>query len=127
MVRLLGTVPTAPKEVVISLLVDGRALAMTTAVAPAAGDEVARVRRGAWEQILDDKLAVYKTSKDAALKDEIVALSVREGIPTELVALQVDAPADAPFFGSSAPEPKAWAAMLLVAALALLIWRRAAV
>ena len=130
MVRLLGAAAQqAPTSLQVSLLLDGRALERTVPLARGGADDEKRVRRAAWEQLLATQVATLRQHEDPKLRQEIIDASVREGVPCELTALQVDVPAPAAsssrFVGSSAPEPASWAALLLVVAVAVLTWRNA--
>jgi hypothetical protein len=50
------------------------------------------IRRAYFRSHLDDLMADYRRTRDAELRREIVAISLREGIPTDLTSLHVASP-----------------------------------
>jgi hypothetical protein len=59
---------------------------------PAGSPEAGALRRAIYQRTLRAWMKRYRESGDYALKDRIVALSVRENIPTSLTALHVEDP-----------------------------------
>ena len=78
----------------LELAIDGRPLVRE--VTPEALDPSSRlgraVRRGWYRGQLEDWTADYRRSRDPELRRQIVAVSLRERIPTDLTALQVASP-----------------------------------
>ncbi len=78
----------------LDLAIDGRPLVRE--VAPEVLDPASRpgraVRRGWFRGRLDDWMADYRRSRDPELRRQIVEVSLRERIPTDLTALQVASP-----------------------------------
>jgi len=84
----------SPEPLRLELAVDGRPLVWE--VTPEALDPSSRtgraVRRGWFRGRLDDWTADYRRSRDPELRRQIVEVSLREGIPTDLTALHVASP-----------------------------------
>lgn len=94
-----------------------------------------RIRRAYFQNYLAKEMEKYRASPTAERRAAIIALSVREDVPTDLTALQVSAPRPAGarvatrrgsggFYGSSAPEPAEWAVLLLMFGLVAWASRR---
>lgn len=122
------TYSTAP--LALRLAVDDHAL--ERAVVPELVDPASRqgraIRRGYFARRLDEWSARYRTHRDPDLRRQIVDVSLREGIPTDLTALHAAAPAAAlPAGGTAAPLARGLGLLLLLAGtiLALLGRRRA--
>jgi hypothetical protein len=81
-------------RITVAMSVGGRALERTVDVEalPASSPEASALRRAIYQRTLRAWMKRYRDSNDYALKDKIVALSVREGIPTALTALHVEDP-----------------------------------
>lgn len=129
MLRLFG-VSSEAGPVKLAALVEGETLERTVAPALLDGssDDGKRVRRAVLARRIEEWTAEHRRTRDPALRQRIVELSVKEGIPTQFTALQVDAPAPPPtslaYYGSAAPEPEEWAAILLLAGMAAVaLWR----
>lgn len=76
------------------------------------------VRRAFYRQQLESWTAEYRRLRDPELKRQIVEVSLREGIPTDLTALQVAAPETVlPRTGTPAPVLRAAGLVLLVLGL----------
>ncbi len=84
------------------------------------------VRQGFYRGRLEAWTAEYRRLRDPELKRQIVAVSLREGIPTDLTALQVAAPDSVlPRTGTAAPLLRAAGLVLvLLGGLPLLLVRR---
>ncbi len=84
------------------------------------------VRQGFYRERLDAWTAEYRRLRDPELKRQIVAVSLREGIPTDLTALQVAAPDSVlPRTGTAAPLLRAAGLVLvLLGGLPFLLVRR---
>lgn len=104
----------------------------------ASADDAKRVRREYFRGYLDKEMKKYRKLPTPELREQIIATSIRENVPTDLTALQVSAPSSDPalyaskgggskyslFGGSSAPEPAEWAAFMLLLVLATWAARR---
>ncbi len=112
----------------LTLKVDGRDLERDVPVAllDPAGRAGHAVRQAFYRQQLDGWTAEYSRLRDPELKRQIVEVSLREGIPTELTALQVAAPESVlPRTGTCAPLLRTAGLLLLLASLLpLLVARR---
>ena len=83
------------------------------------------LRRGTYAHQLAAWSADYAKSRDAALRQRIVELSLREGIPTDFTALQVSDPAgELPRTATPAPLLRCLGALLLLVGAVAHYWRR---
>ena len=86
-----GVAPRAPSRLEVELEVAGQPVRRTIPVVPAgAGSD--RLRRSVFARILERELRRYAAEPSVERRHAIVALSLREGIPTPFTAMQVDAP-----------------------------------
>jgi len=127
MLRLAGaTQSTAP--LVLHLSLDGKPFVRTVTIdtLDANADGGRSVRRALFAARLADWEAEYRKSNDDELRRRIVEVSLREGIPTSLTALQVDDPAQgAAATATPAPLLRASGLLLLLVAAAV-AWRERA-
>ncbi len=77
----------------------------------------AAVRRQAYGLRLDEWMATYRRHHDLELKQQIIALSVREGLPTPVTAFQVSGPKVLPSTGTASELLQVIGLLLLGAAL----------
>ena len=82
------------RDLELRLTIDGEAFErrVEIEVLDADGRLAHALRRGFFRGRLDDWAADYRRSRDPELKRQIIEVSLREGIPTDLTALQVAAP-----------------------------------
>ncbi len=82
------------RDLEVGLTIDGEAFErrVEIEVLDADGRLAHALRRGFFRGRLDDWAADYRRSRDPELKRQIIEVSLREGIPTDLTALQVAAP-----------------------------------
>jgi hypothetical protein len=78
----------------VELAIDGRGLVRTVSLDSLdPSSRIGRsVRRGFFQGRLDDWMADYRLHRDPELRQQIVDVSLREEIPTQLTALHVASP-----------------------------------
>jgi len=107
----------------LTLAIDDRPFEHEVAVEPLDPDSRAgrAVRRGYFRGRLDDWTAEYRRSRDPELEQQIVAISLREEIPTALTSLHVASP-DRVMARTATPAPllRRVGILLLLAGAALL-------
>ncbi|MFC1610756.1 VIT domain-containing protein, partial [Myxococcota bacterium] len=93
MLRLFGMTDSA-QPVIVSSRINGRETSHQIAVQRLDSTTAAGrgVRRGVYREVLASLMGGYRKGPDPALKERIVALSLREEIPTAFTSLQVDDP-----------------------------------
>ncbi len=100
--RLSGfTYSLDPFDLELSVAGVARNVRVEPALLPPDDPRAAAVRRQAYSLRLDEWMATYHRHRDPELKQRIVDLSVREGIPTPVTAFQVSAPDVLPRTGTA--------------------------
>ncbi|MEM7584902.1 MAG: VIT domain-containing protein [Acidobacteriota bacterium] len=117
--RLAGfTYSQEPFDIELSLAGESRSVRVEPTLLLPDDPRAASVRRQAYGMQLDDWMRQYRQSREPELKQRIVELSVREGIPTQVTAFHVASPDVLPSGGTPAELLRRFGLLLLAVGLA---------